>query len=149
MLVFTASVCQVSTKSGLDPGAVWQAWGMASLKAGNLTGAREKFARCLKAPMDRNQLNLGPLLLQEIIQHLENSVHPSLATVGRLLLDKQHCCFSCCDPKLLSVCCCCYTHFDHKRLRCTTNSLERWKLHVLIQVFSLSCLGSKHMADTS
>ncbi|XP_074548541.1 zinc finger FYVE domain-containing protein 26 [Halichoeres trimaculatus] len=70
---------EVSTKSGLDPSAVWQAWGMASLKAGNLTGAREKFARCLKAPMDRNQLNLGPLLLQEIIQHLENSVHPSLA----------------------------------------------------------------------
>ncbi|XP_041668136.1 zinc finger FYVE domain-containing protein 26 isoform X2 [Cheilinus undulatus] len=71
---------EVSTKSGLDPGAVWQAWGMASLKAGNLSGAREKFARCLKAPVDRNQLNLGPLLLQEIIQHLENNVHPTLAT---------------------------------------------------------------------
>ncbi|XP_034530705.1 zinc finger FYVE domain-containing protein 26 [Notolabrus celidotus] len=71
---------EVSTKSGLDPGAVWQAWGMASLKAGNLSGAREKLARCLKAPVDRNQLNLGPLLLQEIVQHLENNVHPTLAT---------------------------------------------------------------------
>uniref|UniRef100_UPI0037E9B0ED zinc finger FYVE domain-containing protein 26 n=1 Tax=Semicossyphus pulcher TaxID=241346 RepID=UPI0037E9B0ED len=71
---------EVSTKSGLDPGAVWQAWGMASLKAGNLSGAREKFARCLKAPVDRNQLNLGPLLLQEVVQHLENNVHPTLAT---------------------------------------------------------------------
>ncbi|KAM6969170.1 zinc finger FYVE domain-containing protein 26 [Tautogolabrus adspersus] len=71
---------EVSTKSGLDPGAVWQAWGMASLKAGNLSGAREKLARCLKAPVDRNQLNLGSVLLQEVVQHLENNVHPTLAT---------------------------------------------------------------------
>ncbi|XP_071354919.1 zinc finger FYVE domain-containing protein 26 isoform X2 [Trachinotus anak] len=71
---------EVSTKSGLDPGGVWQAWGMASLKAGNLSGAREKFSRCLKAPVDRNQLNLGPLLLQEIVQHLETTVRPTLTT---------------------------------------------------------------------
>ncbi|XP_075964862.1 zinc finger FYVE domain-containing protein 26 isoform X1 [Anarhichas minor] len=71
---------EVSTKSGLDPGGVWQAWGMASLKAGNLSGAREKFARFLKAPVDRNQLNLGPVLLQEVVQHLETTVQPGLAT---------------------------------------------------------------------
>uniref|UniRef100_A0A671YLB0 Zinc finger FYVE domain-containing protein 26 n=1 Tax=Sparus aurata TaxID=8175 RepID=A0A671YLB0_SPAAU len=71
---------EVSTKSGLDPGGVWQAWGMASLKAGNLSVAREKFTRCLKAPVDRNQLNLGPLLLQEVIQHLETDVHPTLSS---------------------------------------------------------------------
>nr|XP_046269361.1 zinc finger FYVE domain-containing protein 26 isoform X2 [Scatophagus argus] len=71
---------EVSTKSGLDPGGVWQAWGMASLMAGNLSGAREKFARCLKAPVDRNHLNLGPSLLQEIVQHLETSVQPARAT---------------------------------------------------------------------
>ncbi|XP_070834596.1 zinc finger FYVE domain-containing protein 26 isoform X2 [Chaetodon trifascialis] len=71
---------EVSTKSGLDPGGVWQAWGMASLKAGKLTGAREKFARCLKAPVDRNQLNLGPLLLQDVVQHLETNVQPTLNT---------------------------------------------------------------------
>ncbi|KAM9355627.1 LOW QUALITY PROTEIN: zinc finger FYVE domain-containing protein 26 [Pholidichthys leucotaenia] len=71
---------EVSTKSGLDPGGVWQAWAMASLKAGNFLGAREKFARCLKAPVDRSQLNLGPLLLQEVVQHLETSGWPSLAT---------------------------------------------------------------------
>ncbi|XP_041809482.1 zinc finger FYVE domain-containing protein 26 isoform X2 [Chelmon rostratus] len=71
---------EVSTKSGLDPGGVWQAWGMASLKAGNLSGAREKFTRCLKPPVDRNQLNLGPLLLQEVVQHLETNVQPTLAT---------------------------------------------------------------------
>lgn len=74
----------MSTKSGLDPGGVWQAWGMASLKAGNLSGAREKFTRCLKPPVDRNQLNLGPLLLQEVVQHLETNVQPTLATVGSL-----------------------------------------------------------------
>ncbi|KAM3595590.1 uncharacterized protein V6R79_025751 [Siganus canaliculatus] len=73
---------EVSTKSGLDPGGVWQAWGMASLKAGNLAGAREKFARCLKPPVDRNQLNMGPLLLQEVVQHLEVDVQPVLATTS-------------------------------------------------------------------
>ncbi|XP_054653478.1 zinc finger FYVE domain-containing protein 26 isoform X2 [Dunckerocampus dactyliophorus] len=71
---------EVSTKSGLDPGAVWQVWAMASLKAGDLTGAREKFARCLKAPVDRNQLNLGPTLLQELVKHLETTVRPTLST---------------------------------------------------------------------
>ncbi|XP_077416207.1 zinc finger FYVE domain-containing protein 26 [Vanacampus margaritifer] len=71
---------EVSTKSGLDPGAVWQAWAMASLKAGSLTAAREKFARCLKAPVDRNQMNMGPTLLQEIIKHLETTVRPATNT---------------------------------------------------------------------
>ncbi|KAG5857870.1 hypothetical protein ANANG_G00023980 [Anguilla anguilla] len=70
---------EVSTKSGLDPGGVWQAWGMASLKAGNLSVAREKFSRCLKAPVDRNQLSQGPRLLQEIIQYLESTVRPTLS----------------------------------------------------------------------
>ncbi|XP_028852607.1 zinc finger FYVE domain-containing protein 26 isoform X3 [Denticeps clupeoides] len=70
---------EVSTKSGLDPSGVWHAWGMASLKAGNLSSAREKFARCMKPPMDRNQLNNGPRLLQEILQHLESSIRPTLS----------------------------------------------------------------------
>ena len=59
---------------------------MASLKAGNLTVAREKLCRCLKAPVDRNQLNLGPRLLQEIVSHLESTVRSTLATVR----DKHH-----------------------------------------------------------
>ncbi|XP_072533407.1 zinc finger FYVE domain-containing protein 26 isoform X2 [Salminus brasiliensis] len=71
---------EVSTKSGLDPGGVWHAWGLACLKAGRLSGAREKFSRCLKAPVDRNQLNMGPRLLQEIVQHLESTVRPTLST---------------------------------------------------------------------
>lgn len=73
---------QVSTKSGLDPGGVWQAWGMASLVAGNLPGAREKLGRCLKPPADRNQINLGPALLQEVVRQLENNVAATLAQVG-------------------------------------------------------------------
>ncbi|XP_077477383.1 zinc finger FYVE domain-containing protein 26 [Stigmatopora argus] len=76
---------EVSTKSGLDPCAVWQAWAMASLKAGNLTAAREKFARCLKAPLDRNQVNVGPILLQEIVKHLETAVRPA-ATLSEDIL---------------------------------------------------------------
>ncbi|XP_024130107.1 zinc finger FYVE domain-containing protein 26 isoform X3 [Oryzias melastigma] len=71
---------EVSTKSGLDPAGVWQAWATASLKAGNLSAAREKFTRCLKAPVDRNQLSLGPPLLQEVVQHLENDLRPSPST---------------------------------------------------------------------
>ncbi|KAM9707292.1 zinc finger FYVE domain-containing protein 26 [Menidia menidia] len=70
---------EVSTKSGLDPGGVWQAWAMASLKAGNLSGAREKFGRCLRIPVDRNQLGQGAPLLQEIVQHLEMTVRPSMS----------------------------------------------------------------------
>uniref|UniRef100_A0AAQ5Y6E0 Zinc finger FYVE domain-containing protein 26 n=1 Tax=Amphiprion ocellaris TaxID=80972 RepID=A0AAQ5Y6E0_AMPOC len=68
---------EVSTKSGLDPGGVWQAWGMALLKTGILSAAREKFTRCLKPPVDRNQLSQGPLLLQEVVQHLETTVRPT------------------------------------------------------------------------
>uniref|UniRef100_A0A3B3CS37 Zinc finger FYVE domain-containing protein 26 n=1 Tax=Oryzias melastigma TaxID=30732 RepID=A0A3B3CS37_ORYME len=77
---YQLAVEQVSTKSGLDPAGVWQAWATASLKAGNLSAAREKFTRCLKAPVDRNQLSLGPPLLQEVVQHLENDLRPSPST---------------------------------------------------------------------
>lgn len=75
----------MSTKSGLDPSGVWQAWGMASLVAGNFSGAREKLGRCLKPPVDRNQINLGPALLQEVVRQLENNVAASQARVGAAL----------------------------------------------------------------
>lgn len=85
----------MSTKSGLDPSGVWQAWGVASLVVGNLSSAREKLARCLKPPMDRNQLNLGPLLLQEVIRHLENDVPPTLSTVGETRIVRvKSCCLN-------------------------------------------------------
>ncbi|XP_051476159.1 zinc finger FYVE domain-containing protein 26 isoform X2 [Apus apus] len=69
---------EVSTKSGLDPGGAWHAWGMACLKAGNLSSAREKFNRCLKPPMDLNQLNHGSRLVQDVVQYLESTVKPLL-----------------------------------------------------------------------
>ncbi|XP_069773187.1 LOW QUALITY PROTEIN: zinc finger FYVE domain-containing protein 26 [Narcine bancroftii] len=77
---YYALAVEVSTKSGLDPGGVWHAWGLACLKVGNLSGAREKFSRCLKPPFDQNQLTLGSSVLQEIVQHLETSVKPVLST---------------------------------------------------------------------
>uniref|UniRef100_A0A8C6ZC05 Zinc finger FYVE domain-containing protein 26 n=1 Tax=Nothoprocta perdicaria TaxID=30464 RepID=A0A8C6ZC05_NOTPE len=67
---------EVSTKSGLDPSGAWHAWGMACLKAGNLSSAREKFSRCLKPPVDLNQLTYGSRLIQEVIQYLESTVKP-------------------------------------------------------------------------
>ncbi len=38
----------VSTKCGLDPSAVWSAWGKVKLRAGDYLGARDKFSKCLK-----------------------------------------------------------------------------------------------------
>ena len=38
----------VSTKCGIDPTGVWMAWGMAALRAGDYTTARDKFSHCLK-----------------------------------------------------------------------------------------------------
>ncbi|XP_060618493.2 zinc finger FYVE domain-containing protein 26 isoform X1 [Anolis sagrei] len=70
---------EVSTKTGLDPAGAWHAWGMACLKAGNLNAAREKFSRCLKAPLDLNQLNLGSRLVQDVVQYLESTVKPILS----------------------------------------------------------------------
>uniref|UniRef100_A0A670I1Z5 Zinc finger FYVE domain-containing protein 26 n=1 Tax=Podarcis muralis TaxID=64176 RepID=A0A670I1Z5_PODMU len=70
---------EVSTKTGLDPGGAWHAWGMACLKAGNLSAAREKFSRCLKPPLDLNQLDSGSRLVQDVIQYLESTVKPIIS----------------------------------------------------------------------
>ncbi|XP_075048563.1 zinc finger FYVE domain-containing protein 26 isoform X2 [Mixophyes fleayi] len=69
---------EVSTKTGLDPSGVWHAWGMACLKSDNLFGAREKFSRCIKAPLDLNQKNIGSKLLEDVVQHLESAAKPIL-----------------------------------------------------------------------
>ncbi|KAM5130049.1 zinc finger FYVE domain-containing protein 26 [Mantella aurantiaca] len=69
---------EVSTKTGLDPSGVWHAWGMACLMSDNLPGAREKFSRCVKAPLDLNQKNVGSKLLEDVIQHLESAAKPIL-----------------------------------------------------------------------
>ncbi|XP_076777969.1 zinc finger FYVE domain-containing protein 26 isoform X2 [Arvicanthis niloticus] len=67
---------EVSTKTGLDSTGAWHAWGMACLKAGNLTAAREKFSRCLKPPLDLNQLSQGSRLVQDVVEYLESTVRP-------------------------------------------------------------------------
>nr|AAI41360.1 Zinc finger, FYVE domain containing 26 [Mus musculus] len=67
---------EVSTKTGLDSTGAWHAWGMACLKAGNLTVAREKFTRCLKPPLDLNQLSHGSRLVQDVVEYLESTVRP-------------------------------------------------------------------------
>ncbi|CAH2327773.1 zinc finger FYVE domain-containing 26 isoform X2 [Pelobates cultripes] len=69
---------EVSTKTGLDPAGVWHAWGMACLKSDNLPGAREKFSRCFKAPLDLNQKNVGSKLLEDVVQYLETAAKPIL-----------------------------------------------------------------------
>ncbi|XP_055291675.1 zinc finger FYVE domain-containing protein 26 isoform X2 [Moschus berezovskii] len=70
---------EVSTKTGLDTTGAWHAWGMACLKAGNLTAAREKFSRCLKPPFDLNQLSHGSRLVQEVVEYLESTARPLLS----------------------------------------------------------------------
>ncbi|CAJ0937374.1 unnamed protein product [Ranitomeya imitator] len=39
---------------------------------------REKFSRCIKAPFDLNQKNIGSKLLEDIVQHLESAAKPIL-----------------------------------------------------------------------
>ncbi|CAH6843691.1 zinc finger FYVE domain-containing protein 26 isoform X1 [Phodopus roborovskii] len=67
---------EVSTKTGLDSTGAWHAWGMACLKAGNLAAAREKFSRCLKPPLDLNQLSHGSRLVQDVVEYLESTARP-------------------------------------------------------------------------
>ncbi|XP_072171552.1 uncharacterized protein [Diadema setosum] len=69
---------EVSTKCGLEPGAVWAAWGLSCLQAGDYQGAREKFSRILKVPADKNQTQGPNQLLQDIIHTLELSANQTL-----------------------------------------------------------------------
>uniref|UniRef100_UPI00358E2D5C zinc finger FYVE domain-containing protein 26 n=1 Tax=Myxine glutinosa TaxID=7769 RepID=UPI00358E2D5C len=73
---------EVSTKSGLDRGGVWSAWGMACLNAGFFAEAWEKFSRCLQPPLDRNQLTYGSQILQEIVHNLEGCSSSQIQSTG-------------------------------------------------------------------
>lgn len=42
-----ALAIDVTGKCGLDPGAVWFAWGLSQLKSGDLKDARDNFSKCL------------------------------------------------------------------------------------------------------
>ncbi|KAM4852859.1 zinc finger FYVE domain-containing protein 26 [Thomomys bottae] len=77
---------EVSTKTGLDSAGAWHAWGMACLKAGNLTAAREKFSRCLKSPFDLNHLSHGSRLVQDVVDYLESTARPLVS-----LQDDDYC----------------------------------------------------------
>uniref|UniRef100_S4R9W8 Zinc finger FYVE domain-containing protein 26 n=1 Tax=Petromyzon marinus TaxID=7757 RepID=S4R9W8_PETMA len=70
---------EVSTKCGLDTSGVWSAWGMACMRAGCLSSAREKFSRCMRPPPDLNQTSMGSTVLQEVVQHLESIMPGSLS----------------------------------------------------------------------
>ncbi|XP_036363256.1 zinc finger FYVE domain-containing protein 26-like [Octopus sinensis] len=63
---------EVSTKCGLDATGVWAAWGRACLRFRNYPLAREKFARCLKPPRDRNLTQHSNALLMEVVECLES-----------------------------------------------------------------------------
>ncbi|XP_033125838.1 zinc finger FYVE domain-containing protein 26-like isoform X2 [Anneissia japonica] len=62
---------EVSTKCGLDTGAVWASWGMSCLRSGDYEGAKEKFKRVLKPADDKNSLQPPSKLLSDILQFLE------------------------------------------------------------------------------
>ncbi|KAG7158413.1 uncharacterized protein LOC121878790 [Homarus americanus] len=62
----------VSTKAGLETNGVWGAWALASLKAGDFPGARERFSRVLERPSDKNRPCNSPIL-PEVIKYLESN----------------------------------------------------------------------------
>jgi len=65
---------EVSTKCGLDPSGVWGAAGFALLQAGDFPGAREKFARCMKAEeAGKQQQHNNSQYLEKIIDILQSS----------------------------------------------------------------------------
>ncbi|XP_027211290.2 uncharacterized protein Sptz [Penaeus vannamei] len=62
----------ISTKAGLEATGVWGAWAMASLKAGDFPGARERFSRVLERPFDKRR-PCRSSLLPEVIKYLESN----------------------------------------------------------------------------
>ncbi|XP_063235572.1 zinc finger FYVE domain-containing protein 26 isoform X2 [Bacillus rossius redtenbacheri] len=63
----------VSTRTGLDRGGVWAAWGKACLRAGRWGQARDKFARCLGGAGSRPSRD--PPLLADVLEILEAGAH--------------------------------------------------------------------------
>ncbi|XP_013400771.1 zinc finger FYVE domain-containing protein 26-like [Lingula anatina] len=75
---------EISTKCGLDPAGVWAAWGKACLKTGDFQAAREKFSRCMKAPVDKNQYQQSSNLLNDIVECIENLPGSGINTIQAL-----------------------------------------------------------------
>ncbi|KAF0305210.1 Zinc finger FYVE domain-containing protein 26 [Amphibalanus amphitrite] len=61
----------VSTKAGLDCGAVWAAWGLATLRAGELAAARPRLARALRPAAEPDRRREQARLLSAVVAALE------------------------------------------------------------------------------
>ncbi|CAG5123692.1 unnamed protein product, partial [Candidula unifasciata] len=84
---------EVSTKCGIDPAGVWSAMGFACLHLGDFTGARDKFAHCLKVPADKNQTSASQSrLLGEILEFLDTIPSSGFTEVHSLLTDPGSIC---------------------------------------------------------
>lgn len=74
-----ALALEVSTKCGLETSGVFAAWGLALLRAGDWSSAREKFSHCLQKLKDRGNSSSESPLLKEIIENLEKSRYPGIS----------------------------------------------------------------------
>ena len=61
----------VSTKAGLDCGAVWAAWGLATLRSGQLAAARPRLARALRPAAEPDRRREQTRLLAAVVAALE------------------------------------------------------------------------------
>ena len=67
----------VSTKSGLDAGTVWAAWGLVCLKAGNFQGAHLIFNYCFVVLITYFSLLRGSSTFPSLYEAIENFASPS------------------------------------------------------------------------
>uniref|UniRef100_A0A131YW54 Zinc finger FYVE domain-containing protein 26 n=1 Tax=Rhipicephalus appendiculatus TaxID=34631 RepID=A0A131YW54_RHIAP len=74
-----ALALEVSTKCGLETSGVFAAWGLALLRAGDWSSAREKFSHCLQKLKDSGNSSSESPLLKEIIENLEKSRYPGIS----------------------------------------------------------------------
>lgn len=74
-----ALALEVSTKCGLETSGVFAAWGLALLRAGDWSSAREKFSHCLQKVKDGSNSSSESPLLKEIIENLEKSRYPGIS----------------------------------------------------------------------
>ncbi|KAK8765076.1 hypothetical protein V5799_032316 [Amblyomma americanum] len=79
-----ALALEVSTKCGLETSGVFAAWGLALLRAGDWSSAREKFSHCLQKLKDRSNSSSESPLLKEIIDNLEKSQYPGISKAAAI-----------------------------------------------------------------
>lgn len=79
-----ALALEVSTKCGLETSGVFAAWGLALLRAGDWSSAREKFSHCFQKLKDRSNSSSESPLLKEIIDSLEKSHYPGISKAAAI-----------------------------------------------------------------